>query len=159
LRNSKAIPMETLWRDVHFAVRMLLKNPGFTAVSVLTLTLGIGANTAIFSVVDAVLLRPLPYPQPERLFMLWESSPHLGFEQERVTPADYVDWRGQNRVFEQMAFWPAWPGSQDLNLIGPEGAERVQGVCVPSSFFDVLGTAPLLGRTFYPEEDLREGNR
>src|SRR5215470_14614472 len=151
--------MQTLLQDMRYGARMLQKNPGFTAVAVLTLTLGIGANTAIFSVVYAVLLRPLPYPHPDRLFMLWESNPQLGFEQERVTPADYVDWRDQNKVFESMAFWPSWPGSQDLNLVGPEGAERVQGAYVSSSLFDVLGTAPLHGRTFYPEEDLREGNR
>src|SRR6185436_13454478 len=119
--------METLWKDARFAFRMLLKTPGFTAVAVLTLALGIGANTAIFSVVHAVLLRPLPYPDPDRLVMLWERNPQLGFEQEQVTPANFTDWRDQNQVFEQMGFWPVWSGSQEFNLVGPEGAERTQG--------------------------------
>ena len=94
--------------DLRFACRQLLKNPGFTAVSVLTLALGIGANTAIFSVVHGVLLKPLPYPNPEQLVTLWERNPQRGFEQERVSGPNYLDWRAQNTVFSEMSISPGW---------------------------------------------------
>jgi len=95
--------MQTFRQDLRFAGRMLLKNPGFTAVAVLTLALGIGANTAIFTVVNGVLLKPLPYPDPERLVTLWERSQRRGFEQERVSGPDFIEWREQNRLFEGLA--------------------------------------------------------
>ncbi len=145
--------------DLRYAIRMLLKQPGFSAVAVLTLALGIGANTAIFSVVDGVLLRPLPYPEADRLVMLWERNPQRGFEQEKVSGPDFLDWREQNRVFESMAFWPGWLGSEDFNLLNSEGVEKVKAVYAPSSLFSVLGIKPQLGRTFLPEEDLWHGNR
>src|SRR5436309_13487437 len=88
--------------DLKFAIRQLLKNPGFTVVAVLTLALGIGANTAIFSIVNGVLLKPLPYPEPERLVTLWERNPARGIEQERVSPPTFADWKEQSRVFENL---------------------------------------------------------
>ncbi len=135
---------------------MLLKNPGFTFVAVFTLALGIGANTAIFSVVDAVLLRPLPYHDPNRLFMLWESSPRRGFDREYVSPPDFSDWQTESRAFESVAFWS---GEGDFNLIDPDDVEKVKGAYAVSDLFPLLGVKPLLGRAFLPEEDLREGNR
>ena len=98
--------------DLEFAFRQLLKNPGFTAVAVLTLALGIGANTAIFSIVNGLLLRPLPYPVPDRLVTLWERSPQRGVEQERVSGPNYLDWREQNTVFSEMAASPGWDESR-----------------------------------------------
>ena len=98
--------MSALLQDLRFGLLMLAKNPGFTAVAVLTLALGIGANTAIFTVVNSVLLKPLPYPDSGRLVMLWESSPTRGFDQEKVSGPDFLDWRRQNDAFESIAFWP-----------------------------------------------------
>src|SRR5438309_9346237 len=103
--------------DLKFAFRQVLKNPGFTAVAVLTLALGIGANTAIFSAVNGLLLKPLPYPEPDRLVALWERSPQQGVEQERVSGPNYLDWREQNSVFSEMAVSPGWQGSQEFNLV------------------------------------------
>ena len=107
--------MGILLQDLRYAVRMLLKNPGFTAVSVLTLALGIGANTAIFSVVNAVLLRPLPYPEPNCLVAVCESNPQLGFDQYVTSMGAYFDWREQNSVFREL------------------GAATMLGVGVPAS--------------------------
>src|SRR5262245_17683696 len=102
--------------DLKFALRQLLKNPGFTAAAILTLALGIGANTAVFSVINAVILRPLPYPEPERLVTLWERSPERGVEQERVSGPNYLDWRAQNTVFTDLGVSPGWQGSTEFNL-------------------------------------------
>ena len=106
--------MKSVWLDLKFGVRMLRKQPGFTLLAVFTLALGIGANTAIFSVVKGVLLKPLPYPEPERLVMLWERNPQKGMEQESVTPPDFDDWQTQQRVFEYLAFWT---GDTEFNLV------------------------------------------
>jgi predicted permease len=144
--------------DLKFAFRQLLKNPGFTAVAVLTLALGIGANTAIFSVINGVLLKPLPYPQPDRLLTLWERSPERGIEQERVSGPNYLDWRGQNSVFSDMAVSPGWDSS-DFKLVLRDRTVKVHGIHASSSLFTTLGGAPLLGRTFLPEEDRKDGNR
>ncbi len=100
--------MDTLLQDIRFGYRMLLKAPGFTAVAVIVLALGIGANTAIFSVVNAVLLRPLPYPQPDRLVQVWHTPPRSSFPgmtRFSVSPANYLDWANQNHSFEQMAIY------------------------------------------------------
>src|SRR5262245_23851161 len=94
---------EDLVQDLRFCLRMLLKNPGFRWIAVLTLALGIGANTAIFSVVDAVLLRPLPYPESERLIRLWESNPGRGWPEFSASAPNFADWRKQQTVFEQLA--------------------------------------------------------
>src|SRR5256885_9933993 len=103
--------------DLKFAFRQLLKNPGFTTVAVLTLALGIGANTAIFSVINGVMLKPLPYPEPERLVTLWERSPQRGIEQERVSGPNYLDWREQNTVFSDTAVSPAWDGVENFTPV------------------------------------------
>jgi len=137
--------------DLKVAFRQLLKNPGFTTVAVLTLALGIGANTAIFSVVNGVLLKPLPYPQPERLVTLWERAPERGIEQERVSGPNYLDWRAQNSVFTEMAVSPGWDSS-DFKLVLRDQTVKVPGMHASSSLFTMLGGAPLLGRTFFPRK-------
>ena len=128
---------------------MLLKSPGFTAMAVLTLGLGIGANTAIFSVVNAVLLRPLPYKDPNRLVYVWAAEKARGINQSTVSIPDLHDWREQNRVFEAMAGW--WSGS--YNLSGGDERQQVGGWAVSPNFFDVFGAGPHLGRTFAPDEE------
>ena len=145
--------------DLHYAFRQLLKNPGFTIVAVITLALGIGANTAIFTVINGVLLRPLPYPEADRLVMLWERNPRLGLEQEKVSGPDFIDWRDQNRVFETMAFWPGWLGADEFNLVRADGIEKIKAIYASSSLFQVLGVKPQLGRAFLPEEDQWQNNR
>src|SRR5262245_45625434 len=103
--------------DLKFALRQLLKHPGFTAVAVLTLAVGIGANSAIFSLIYGVLLKPLPYPEPDRLVTLWERSPQRGVEQELVSGPNYLDWRAQNSVLADMAVSPGWGGAETFNLV------------------------------------------
>jgi putative ABC transport system permease protein len=134
---------------------MLLKNPGFTLVAVLTLGLGIGANTAIFSVIDAVLLNRLPYPNASRLVMVWEQQPERGWFRNIVSAANFLDWRKQNHVFTQMAAIH----SNTFNLTGAEESLEVQGAQVSADFFSLLGVQPALGRTFRPEEDQPGGAR
>jgi len=97
--------MNSFSKDLKFGLRMLLKQPAFTLLAIFTLALGIGANTAIFSVVNGVLLKPLPYPEPERLVTLWERNPQKSMEQELVTPPNFDDWMAQQSVFEHLAFW------------------------------------------------------
>ena len=141
--------METLWQDLKFGARMLAKNPGFTAVAVLTLALGIGANTAIFSVVNAVLLRPLPYPEPDRLIRVWESNPQRGWLDFSASAPNFEDWRKSNQVFSQLA-------AQEFttfNLTGVGDPERIATLSVTTNFFPTLGASPALGRNFLPEEE------
>ena len=145
--------------DLKYAFRQLLKNPGFTAVAVLTLALGIGANTAIFSVINGVMLKPLPYPEPERLVTLWERSPQRGIEQERVSGPNYLDWREQNTVFSETAVSPGWDGVENFNLVLRDTTAKVRASYTSASLFTTLGTKPLLGRAFLAEEDRKEGNR
>ena len=135
--------------DLKFAFRQLLKNPGFTAVAVLTLALGIGANTAIFSVVNGVLLRPLPYPEPDRLIMIFESNPKGGSPKFSVAPPNFVDWRAQNQVFDNLAA----VNVANYGLTGQDKPERILGARVSASLFKVLGVLPALGRGFTSEED------
>ena len=143
--------MDTLLRDLRFAARTLAKTPGFTAVAVLALALGIGVNTAIFSVVDAVMLRPLPYAAPERLVFLQENSKTL--EGMSVAFPNYLDWKAQNQVFEQLAARQ----STSYNLTSGAGdssePERVEGSNVTGNLFPLLGVSPVLGRTFSDAED------
>ena len=145
--------------DLRYAMRQLPKNPGFTAVAVLTLALGIGANTAMFSIINGVLLRPLPYPEPERLVTLWERSPQRGIEQERVSGPDFLDWRAQNTVLSDMAVSPGWDGVETFNLVLPDTTAKVCANYTSASLFSTLGTRPLIGRALLPEEDRKEGNR
>jgi len=143
------------WQDLRYAARMLVKNPGFTAVAVIALALGIGANTAIFSVVNTVLLRPLPYKDPERLVMVFEDSSKHGFPRDVPTSANYLDWRDQNQVFDSMA---AIAGDS-FNLTGVGDPERILGYRVSASLFPMLGISPQLGRWFTPDEDQAGANR
>jgi putative ABC transport system permease protein len=137
---------DEMFQDLRFGVRMLLKNPGFTAIAVLTLALGIGANTAIFSVVNAVLLRPLPYGEADRLVFVghsWGGAPRI------ISSLNYLDCRDQNRVFENTALVDWW----GANLTGQGHAERLTGLQVSAGFFETLKTQPILGRDFLPEDD------
>jgi putative ABC transport system permease protein len=140
--------METLWQDLRYSGRMLLKHPGFTLIAVLTLTLGIGANTAIFSIVNAVLLRPFPYQAPEQLVMLAESS--SGQRGGSVSYPNFVDWRDQNKVFDSVS---AVRSNESYNFTGAGEPERLKGRIVSAGFFSLLGIKPLLGRDFLAEED------
>src|SRR5947209_17291655 len=142
--------MQTLLQDLRYGARMLRKKPSFTIVAVITLALGIGANTAIFSVVDAVLLRPLPYPAPEQLVMLWSSMKPQGITQSGSAMPDYREWRDQNRSFAGLgAFYYS-----DYNLAGAGfEPERAQGAHVTANLSDVLSVKPALGRGFLPEEE------
>ena len=144
--------MDAILQDLRYGLRMLLKNPGFAAVAVLALALGIGANTAIFSVVNAVLLRPLPFPDPDRLTMVVSVNPAKGFPKFPASPPDFIDWRAQSRVFEEMAAVDGAP----YNLSEGTEPERLNGSRVSASFLGVVGVKPVLGRDFLPEED-REG--
>ena len=138
-----------LGQDVRYGLRMLAKNPAFTAIAVLALALGIGANSAIFSVVNAILLRPLPYKNPEQLVMVWENATHLGFPKDTPSPANFLDWRQQTTVFEGMAAFT----ERSFNLTGVGEPERLDGRRVSSNLFDLLGVHPIIGRTFVPQED------
>ncbi|HKG80236.1 MAG TPA: ABC transporter permease, partial [Pyrinomonadaceae bacterium] len=140
--------METVWQDLRYSGRMLLKHPGFTLIAVLTLTLGIGANTAIFSIVNAVLLRPFPYQAPEQLVMLAESS--SGQRGGSVSYPNFVDWRDQNKVFDSVS---AVRSNESYNFTGAGEPERLQGRIVSAGFFSGLGIKPLPGRDFLAEED------
>ena len=141
--------MDSLIQDLRYGIRTLAKSPGFAAVAVVALALGIGATTAIFSVVNAVLLRPLPFPEPERLMIALSSNPGKGFKRFSVSPPDFNDWRAQSHEFQAMAAMDGNP--YNLN----EGAEpeRIKGSRVSASFLGVVGIKPALGRDFRPEED------
>ena len=141
--------VEGLVQDLRHGARMLRKSPGFTAVAVLTLALGIGANTAIFSVVDAVLLRPLPFPDPARLMRIWECAPSRGYFRNVVNPLNFLDWRDHARSFESMA---AVLGGVVTNLNAQGAPIAVPGMQVSPEFFSILGVTPILGRTFSSDE-------
>src|SRR6266702_1679844 len=141
--------MDSLLRDLKFSVRSLLKRPALTIIAIVTLDIGIGANSAIFSVVNALLLKPLPFPDPDRIVALWEKVPSRGVERNEVTVANYLDWRAQNRTFEQLGIYRWW----STNLTGANSPERVQGFQVTPNFLDIVGVKPLLGRGFSGEED------
>ncbi|HXJ55475.1 MAG TPA: ABC transporter permease [Verrucomicrobiae bacterium] len=145
--------------DVRFAIRQLLKNPAFTGVASLTLALGIGANTAVFSIINGLLLRPLPYARPEQLVTLWERNPPRGIDQERVSGPNYLDWREQNTVLSDLAVSPGWEGSEEFNLVLRDSTIKVHASYASASLFSTLATTPLLGRTFLPDEDRKGGNR
>ena len=141
--------MRTLWQDVRYGARTLAKSPGFTAVAVLALALGIGANTAIFSVVNAVLLRPLPYSEPERLVhVYWRWEKGAG---DSISAATYAFWKEHARSFEEAAGYA--PTNSGFNLAGGAEPMRVRGLRVSEGFLRVLGARPALGRDFAPEED------
>lgn len=140
--------MDTLWKDLRYSVRCLAKQPVFTLIAVLTLALGIGANTAIFSVVNALLLKPLSFPQLERIVTLWDKSPSRGVQHNEVAIANYLDWRAQNQSFDQLSLYRWW--STNLSVEPPE---RIQGYLITANLLDTLGVKPLLGRAFTDEEN------
>jgi predicted permease len=149
---------DDLRQDLRFAARGLLRTPGFTAVALLAIGLGIGANSAIFSVVSAVLLRPLPYHQPDQLVTVLHDAPELPERLRRqgpVSPADYLDWRAQNHVFERMAAVQAGPGDAGLSatITGQGVPEAVTAMSVTADLFPLLGVQPALGRAFLTGED------
>ena len=139
--------MHTLIQDIRFGLRTLAKNPGFTAVAILTLALGIGVNTALFSVVNGVLLNPLPYPQADRLVMLHESK--VNFPNGSISYPNFRDWQKDNEAFSSMAIFRG----QSFTLTGMGAAEQLRGRLITSDFFRILGVKPVLGRTFEPGED------
>jgi putative ABC transport system permease protein len=144
--------MTALAQDLKYALRVLRKSPGFTAAAILVLALGIGANTAIFSVVNAVLLRPLPFHDSSRLVQVWHVPPAKSFPgmtRFSVSAANYLDWQQQNHVFEQMAIY----SFSSFNFTASDQPEAIQGAGVSPDFFSALRSQPLLGRTFLPEED------
>lgn len=147
--------MESFWKDLRHSIRSLSKNPGFTFVIVLTLALAIGANTAIFSVVNAALLKPLPYAEPDRLVHLWESTPQKSYPKREASYPDFQDWR-QSEVFDGMA---GYRGGGGFMLETPEGSERVDGGLVSGNFFSVLGVKPLLGRSLTEVDDKQGAER
>ena len=140
--------LEQLWQDVHFGLRTLGKSPGFTAVAVLTLALGIGANTAIFSAVNAVLLRPLLYRNSSQLVRIWAMDLRSGSQHDVASYPDFTDWAAQNHSFQQLA---AYSG-RDYNLSGGDRPERLRGSRISAGLFETLGVRPALGRDFLPEE-------
>jgi putative ABC transport system permease protein len=144
--------MGALWQDVRYGFRMFARTPGFTAVVVLTMALGIGGTTGIFSVVNAVLLRPMHFRDVNRLVMIWEQEKKTG-KLWTVAPANYLDWRNQSTVFERLAIMHGW----DYTLTGEEEAARLRGTKVSLEFFSTLGVGPALGRTFAPEETKEGG--
>ena len=135
--------------DLRYAARLQRKNPGFTIVAVIALALGIGANTAIFSVVNTILLRPLPYKDPERLVMVWEDATRHGYPRDTPAAANFVDWRDQNQVFESMAA----VADTSFNLTGSGDPERLEGRRVSANLFPLLGVEPQIGRVFNAGED------
>ena len=141
--------------ELRLVVRRLRRSPGFTAAAVLTLALGIGANTALFSLADAALLRPLPYPTADRLMMLWETQPAAGKPRERASAANFLDWRRQAAAFDEMAAWDDW----GMALTGTGEPEELSTVGVSPNLFSLLGVAPVLGRAFVPEEENRGRDR
>jgi hypothetical protein len=139
--------MSELFQDLRYAIRMLAKSPGFTTVAVLTLALAIGANTALFSVVNGVLLNPLPYPHSEQLVTLHESKPN--FNTGSISYPNFLDWQKENHTLSSMAV--ARPYSFSLTNLGE--AEQIQGQFVTSDFFPILGVKPVMGRTFLRTDD------
>ena len=139
--------MMNFWQDVRYGMRMLFKNPGFAAIAVLTLALGIGANTALFSVVNGVLLNPLPFPEPDQLYAVYYTTQAFGHSS--VSYPNFLDWQKQNHSLSALGGFR----SEDLNLTGSGEPERLHGHMISSEFFTALGLPPSLGRNFRPEED------
>jgi predicted permease len=141
--------MHPLLQDFRYALRILRKNPGMTIVIVLSLAIGIGANSAVFSVVDALMLRPLPYPQPERLAAIWLHSPGIGIFRDWPSPGQYIDIRNENHSFEEMSI----SRLTSFTITGLDQPERIDGMRTSSGLLHMLGARPLLGRVLLPEED------
>lgn len=145
--------METLLQDFRYSIRMLFKYPGFTIAALVALALGIGANSMVFSVVSAIMLRPLPFRNPESLVWIWDTQPLL--KEAPVAPADFIDWRDQNQVFEDIGVFAAY---STFNITGGE-PEQLRAVLVSANLFSMLGVTPGEGRNFTSDEDKRGNNR
>ena len=145
--------MHSILQDLRYASRSLLKQPGFTIVAIITLALGIGANTAIFSVVNSVLLRPLPFPQSDQLVKVASTNARIGEEDGVLCVADFMDWQAQNRVFQDLAAFVDNP----FSITGDGEPVRVRGAWVTAGFFSTLKAQPILGRTFQPGDDVENG--
>ena len=141
--------MENLVSDVRYALRSLLRRPAFTIIAVLTLAIGIGANTAIFSAIHSLLLKPLPFPELDRVVAIWDKLPSRGVKHNEVTMANYLDLRSQTQSFEQLALYRWW----NANLTGIDPPERIQGFLVTANYLDAIGMKPILGRNFFAEEN------
>src|SRR5688500_17500368 len=141
--------MRTFLQDFRYALRTLTSSAGLTLVIVASLAIGIGANTAIFSVVNALLLKPLPYPEPERLVVLWLRSPGINIPQDWPSPGQCIDIQTQNRTFDYTSISQGRSGT----LLGLDQPERVEALRTSSSLFRLLGARPLHGRLLLPEED------
>ncbi|HYO90155.1 MAG TPA: ABC transporter permease, partial [Pyrinomonadaceae bacterium] len=147
--------MKAVLQDLRYAARMMMKKPGVTFIAVLALALGIGANTAIFSVVNSVLLKPLPYPESEQLVRVGGINLKTGKGPGTFSPADFYDWRERSRVFESLSAYDGWSPS----LTGVGEPERITAARVSANFFNVLGVHPQLGRAFLPDEERRGNHR
>lgn len=147
--------LTTFWQDLRYSARMLLKHPAYTLIAVVTLALGIGANAAIFSIINDVLLRSLPYPEPDRIVTLWENNTKENIAHDDVSPANFLDWRERQQVFSDIAF--ANPNS--LDYAGSGEPEVIRADEVSKGFFQVFGAGALYGRTFLPEEHEAGKNR
>src|SRR5437588_10982222 len=145
-------PLEAFWQDLRYAVRMLIKSPGFALIAIITLALGIGANTAIFSVVSGVLLNPLPYPHSEQLVSLFTEMPN--FKNGSISYPNFGDWRRMNRSFSAIAAYR----TNGFNLTEHGEPERLHGEMISADFFEILGVNPILGRTFSEDEDRMGAN-
>ncbi|HKY46007.1 MAG TPA: ABC transporter permease [Pyrinomonadaceae bacterium] len=141
--------MESLRSDITYALRNLWKRPGFTLIAVLTLALGIGANSVIFSAINALLLKPLPFPGLERVVAIWDTMPSRGVDRNEVSVANYLDWQAQSQSYEQLALYRWW----SANITGIDPPERIQGFLVTANFFDALGMRPIMGRNFMADEN------
>jgi predicted permease len=144
--------------DLLLALRGLRRDPAFAALVILTLAVGIGASTVMYSLVRAVFLRPLPFPEPDRLVTIWERDSTRGVDDRRVTPANFVDWRAESGSFTELGVLPNWSGpAWKFNVTGTDRVERVDGIYASSGFFRVMGVRPLLGRTLDEEDDRSRG--
>jgi putative ABC transport system permease protein len=147
--------MDDLIRDLRFAARAMARKPGFTVTAVIIMALGIGANTAIFTLVRAVLLSPLPFKDPNRLAMIWEEASFIGFPRNTPAPANYIDWKTRSEAFEDMAA----VDTRSFNLTGDGDPQKVQAYAVTGSFFSLLGVPPSLGRVIGPDDDRPDANK
>ena len=141
-----------MFEDLRYSLRVLARSPSFTLVAVVGLALGIGANSAIFTAINAVLLRPLPYKQAEQLVLLWQLNRHNGDHEVKASAPDYIDWKEQNSVFQDIAAFNANSGL-GLNLSGVDQPERISATSITGNLFSVLGVKPALGRSFLPDEE------
>src|SRR4051812_13993960 len=141
--------METLWQDLRYSIRMLFKSRVVTVVAIAAIALGVGANTAIFSVVNAVLLRPLPFDKPEHLVRLFVTNVKKGVNNNPTSYLNFLDWRDQSHSFEQMAAYSEGSAA----ITEGETPEQIQGVTISAAIFPMLGAKPILGRSFTAEEE------